>query len=365
MAGISEDRGERDEVRQERRKWREGTPGQPPGPAVEAPNDKPDPSTIFVAGRIDVLIWTPEKRTWFNRMSEYATLLGFVPQEVDFQEPRARRTWSMKRTPLDVCLDVIRKVPGITFDDWAKECYPPLAEGGVGERAARKTAQVALSTLYRDGVVEKRYSATGNLHLFVVGENNDSELASTLTKERPRADYSPAAAQQLRADMRRLEPAPVFATNYESALRKIVTAPGILYDDWAREFHPVIGDDEVARRKARVSAEKSLAGMLKKRVIETRWDDRGRCYLFILGAVLPEREAYLRKTRPSEASIEAANRLSKKIATRLPEVDNPPTDEELFAAPAKPITKSLRDELEAFGADDSVDVPRREEPLEP
>jgi len=340
-----------DDVRRERRKWREGTPGRPPGPAIEAPNDKPDPSTIFVEGRADVLIWTPEKRTRYNELCRAAEYFGMITHEVDFQETRGRKTWAAGRKPLEDCFDEIAANPGISFDEWAAICYPPIANGATAARAAKQNAHIALSRLNRDARIEKRYGANGTMYLYVIGSPIDSQKI-IYNKPDPK-------------------------TRYDAALQKIVVAPGILYEDWVKAAFPICGSGEVFVRASRDNAAAALRTLMKQGLVERRLDSRGRVRLFREGAAIPERAKIL--------GLQTAFTPDEKYARRPPEVENPPTDEELFVTTvrkkpqadrkgAKRLAKKVmnprvgnirrfENEIESFAIPSGdVDTPRRETP---
>lgn len=135
--------------------------GSPP------PDLRPEPSAIFVDGRAYVTAWSPERRTKFNDLSRLAEYFGLVVHEVDPSVERPRRAWTRKRADLDAMELLIEKTPGIAFDKWVEAFLlggpntPPLLA------AARKRATQALSRLYHDDRIIKRYDTDGNLILYV------------------------------------------------------------------------------------------------------------------------------------------------------------------------------------------------------
>jgi hypothetical protein len=148
--------------------------GRPPdiieGTMFEMSNSDlmPDPSEIVVDGRSPAIIWSAEKRNDLRIFKLIAEKFGLVVQELAPHDD-ARRSWARLRVDLDYALKVIRDFPGISFDEWAKTWLYELPDSSAHRSNARKKATVALSRLFRDGRVEKRYDGEGNLVLWVAG----------------------------------------------------------------------------------------------------------------------------------------------------------------------------------------------------
>ena len=83
---------------------------------------------------------------------------------------KVRRAWSSSRVSLEAAFDIITAAPGITFDNWASRAYPVHSTAPLPlRRAARQKARIALSRLSREGRIEKRYSLSGKMLLYVAG----------------------------------------------------------------------------------------------------------------------------------------------------------------------------------------------------
>ncbi|MCI4370863.1 MAG: hypothetical protein L3J81_06005, partial [Thermoplasmata archaeon] len=126
------------------------------------------PSEVVVDGRSPAIVWTPEKR---NRLRIFKLIAAEFELVVNELAPYdgARRPWARHRVDLDYALKVVRDFPGIAFDEWIKIWLYELPDSGAHKVNARKKATVALSRLFREGKVEKRYDAAGNLVLWIAG----------------------------------------------------------------------------------------------------------------------------------------------------------------------------------------------------
>lgn len=134
---------------------------------AEPPVLRPEPSAIFIEGRAYIAAWSPERRSKFNDLSRLAEYFGLVVHEVDPSVERPRRVWTRKRADLDTMELLIEKTPGITFDKWVEAFLLGGPNTPLLLAAARKRATQALSRLYHDDRIIKRYDGDGNLILYV------------------------------------------------------------------------------------------------------------------------------------------------------------------------------------------------------
>lgn len=137
------------------------------GGLADPPDVRPDPSSFLVEGRVDVVAWTSERRTRFNDLLKIADFFGLVVQEFDPSLEAPRRSWTRKRASLDDMEVLIERTPGIRFDAWVEGFLLGSPKGDLLLAAARKRATQALSRLYADHRVVKRYDEDGNLILYV------------------------------------------------------------------------------------------------------------------------------------------------------------------------------------------------------
>ena len=151
--------------------------GRPPT-EPEAPPDwelLPDESAFFVEGRAEVYEWTGPKRVMFTRLCSAAEFFGLVVREGGVDTKSPRRSWTRNRVSFDYALATVADVPGIRFDEWVKLWIPPRfskpveGQGPVPPQVvsgARAKAAVALSKLYNQGLIVKRYDDEGNMLLY-------------------------------------------------------------------------------------------------------------------------------------------------------------------------------------------------------
>lgn len=140
---------------------------------AEAISVYPPGSEIWVEGRYSTSIWNQKTRTLFNELRAAAAALGLVVQESVFTEnpDQKRRAWGGVRVDLPSALDEIKWTPGITFEEWSKLFAQGLPESPTVKAYARKKAQVALSRLWNDLKVAKRYDPeTRELILYEYGK---------------------------------------------------------------------------------------------------------------------------------------------------------------------------------------------------
>lgn len=132
------------------------------------PDVRPEPSSFVIDGRADVPAWSPERRTKFTELSRLAEGFGLVVNEFSPTAVKPRKAWTRKRADLDAMEILIEKTPGLRFDDWVRAFLLGADPNNALLLAnARKRAAVALSRLYGDGRVVKRYDSEGNLLLYV------------------------------------------------------------------------------------------------------------------------------------------------------------------------------------------------------
>lgn len=151
--------------------------GRPPDHARFAPTPPttgdllPEGTSFRVEGRADVHTWTREKRNDFRILTQLAAKFDLQVVETNLLDlgADARRKWDHKRVDLDYALATIKDLPGMLFDDWAKLWLVGMPETTPAVKAVRRKAAVALSRLYSDGAVEKRYDAEGRLILYAFG----------------------------------------------------------------------------------------------------------------------------------------------------------------------------------------------------
>jgi hypothetical protein len=154
----------------ETRGSRNGETGRPPAARINDDRAWPfgEPSEVVVAGRSPSINWNRERRNDFNKLAALAAKFDLLVQELAPVDG-ARRPWTRKRVDLEYAERTIWDRPGIRFDDWAAELYPAVPANPETTRAARSRAKVALSKLFLDGRIEKRYDAEGFLLLYRAG----------------------------------------------------------------------------------------------------------------------------------------------------------------------------------------------------
>lgn len=156
------------------RGYREGIVGRPPA-TFEAPDLTPDRSQIEVSGRSPTISWgDAAKRRRFGTFLQLAAEFGLVVHELDPEAgPNPRKKWSEHRVKVDDALDRIKRAgaKGLPFATFVEEVYLPNPGAEVVPplllTAARSRAKVAVSRLYADGAISKRYADDGKLIIVV------------------------------------------------------------------------------------------------------------------------------------------------------------------------------------------------------
>lgn len=164
----------------------------------EPPDTSPDPSAIFVEGRAYVVHWPDALRRRFKAFCDFAAEIGLTVHEVDpGAGPRPRKTWSYERVSLEDAFLDIKFRPGIPFEEWAQIYLPREAVGDPAKKAARQKARVALSRLYHEGRVEKRYRGEdGALVLYEAGKAPPLPTEDELRAARNRLPDATAPKEQ-------------------------------------------------------------------------------------------------------------------------------------------------------------------------